>query len=452
MRWDEKIVHKVVMVMIFVTGIIFSIYLCCMSDGALTHDEIGHILIAKHSWDYPRLLLDLWGRPLNTLIYLVPAKYGLLTSRLFSVGLTAIIAILTVQTARQLKIKNLLVVAVLVWAQPWFAGLSYFAITEIPFSLFLVLGILLAQYNKAVWASIVFGSLMYIRHEGIALAGLWAIYLVYKRNWRCLAITTTPAVIFNLLYLSVYHEPAFTLFSDIKPTDFYGHGGWLHFAPSLFAYVNPFVLFFAFLGWLASVRVRERLLLVVMYPVYLLLHVIIFRFGLFASGGYGFFLLPLAPGIALFAAIGFEWLLKFLQRIFNADNRTARFIGWAATCAVFVVTIGYGGASRPYPADYTSIAAMEASDWLKKYPYKGSRVVSTFVWFHYYFDLPWQEGKDWTEVVELSKLPVGTIAVWDAQYSERWGIHKASLDDANNGWVPLSSFQDGFIQVYQKHY
>src|SRR3954464_2025597 len=46
------------------------------SDGFLTADALTHYLYAKYAFRDPTLLVDVWGRPVATMLYAIPAAVG----------------------------------------------------------------------------------------------------------------------------------------------------------------------------------------------------------------------------------------------------------------------------------------------------------------------------------------------------------------------------------------
>jgi len=66
------------------------------SDGTALQDEIGHYIISRDAIANPELILDLWGRTLHTILYILPAQFGLDGARLASVGLAALTVIVSI--------------------------------------------------------------------------------------------------------------------------------------------------------------------------------------------------------------------------------------------------------------------------------------------------------------------------------------------------------------------
>lgn len=72
----------------FLAGLSAAVWMMLQSTGTPQHDdEIKHFLISRDVWSDPKVALSLWGRCLNTLIYAVPAAFGLEAVRYLSLGL-----------------------------------------------------------------------------------------------------------------------------------------------------------------------------------------------------------------------------------------------------------------------------------------------------------------------------------------------------------------------------
>ena len=235
--------QRVLYWLIFLAGLAWLVVLGANSPGTPVQDEIGHFLLAKSAWQYPVLILNLWGRSANTMFYMLPALGGLGAARLFSIGIATVIVWLATQLARQVNVQSLFLIPLLLWFQPWYADLSYAVITEIPFSFLLIAGIYFAAKNRLLFASVLFGLLPLVRHEGIVLTGLWLLFLVYKRRvWLGFILASTPILLFNLIYYSIFQHWPFEIYLSPTPTDWYGAGGWLHFIDPLVSDVGVPIL------------------------------------------------------------------------------------------------------------------------------------------------------------------------------------------------------------------
>ena len=351
----------------FGLGVTWIIYLCLNSPRPVLDDEIGHFLISRSAWIYPKLILNIWGRTVRTLLYMPPSVLGLIPARFLSIIMACLTVLLATKVTQKLGGKLLFLVPVVLWFQPWFSDFSYGVITEVPFSLFLLLGTYLWLDERETLASIPIGLLPFIRHEGIAITFLWILYIVYRRNWRACAFIIFPMIVFNLLYYAFYQSLAIEIFFSPKPSTHYGSGTWVHFVPRVLSVRVPVLLLTVF-GLVPILKSRKKTLAFGGYVVYYIVHTVIYRFGLFKSGGYVIFLLPLAPAFAVGATLGAEFLVSWVKKALlslTTPEISAAFGNLLIVLIVIaVVSVGVLRVN-PHPLSSQYIALRQASDWLR---------------------------------------------------------------------------------------
>src|SRR5882762_6399528 len=119
----------------FIAGLLWISYLFLNSPGVPVHDEVTHFFMSRDAWHTPELMLDLWGRPINTISYMPFAIFGLKYARLASIIFASLTVLLTIRLAKHLDVDYAFLVPTFLWFQPWFSDLSYACITEVPLSL-----------------------------------------------------------------------------------------------------------------------------------------------------------------------------------------------------------------------------------------------------------------------------------------------------------------------------
>lgn len=429
------------------------------SQGTPLHDEIGHFLISRDAFHTPAHIFDTWGRTVNTLLYIIPAQFGLGVSRFLSLLFALATAFFTLKIARIFQIKLAFSVPLLLWCQPWFADLSYLCITQVPFSLIMIAGAYAYLKNRQTTAAFLIGILPLIRHEGIALIGLVFIYFLIKKDWLAAGAVFVPFILYNIVYFSFQGTWPFALYFDAKPNNIYGQGTWYHFLirlPHPRAVGIPIILLVACsiipLIKVFKTNVKASIIFV-WYFTYFLLHSIIYRFGLFASGGYKLFLLPLAPTLAIASAFGLQWIInKTLsyfkglpnsQKLFNAENFLV--ITFCTVCLIFALVN-----VKPHRLDSLDLAVKEATEWTHEYKIDHKDIIATHVFYYYFLPLKVPPGTLWEKFPPLSNLPPGTIVVWDDKYSDMWNIKKEYFIDHSEEWESVKAFNDGLVAIYRK--
>ncbi len=284
-------------------GLALSAALALRSDGVYHDDDLTHLQFARWSWSHPAYLLNDWGRPGFTALYAIPAALGWPVARLLSGLLTASAAWFAFRIAERQRIPLAWVAPALVWLQPEAMTLSATTVTETALMFYLSGAILLGIRKQYARSAALFSLALVTRHETVALLPLWwIIFARAPRPLRTCALTLWAPLLHNALsWLCLARLPA-AMFLESRPTDYYGSGPWAAMAARWLVAAGGALLILAAAGAPDALRRRGGVLCVGSAAVYFLAHTLIYRFGLFASGGYSRFLVPLAPLVAVTAA------------------------------------------------------------------------------------------------------------------------------------------------------
>jgi hypothetical protein len=437
----------------FAAGLIWTVLLWTRAAplASTLDDEIGHFLVARDSWVHPQLILNAWGRVGTTLTFMLPAALGLQVARVAALAMSAGVVLVATQIARLVGVRTLALVPVLLWFQPWFHSYANAVLTEIPFSLALAGAIWAALAGRLEIGSFLFGLLPLMRHEGIAVLGLWAVYLLYRRAWRALALAAAPELAYQTAYALVLERAPFSLYFHSATAGIYGHGGWLHYVLPLARSVGPPVGLLAILGLVAGRRNVRLLLVAAPYVLLVLLETAIFRFGLFSSGGNISFLVPVAAFAAVAAAAGTDVLIGYARR-HEWRSRPRIASGAALAVVVAAVTIGYAFRTHPARADAAALPMRGAVRFLHARLIDPSRATATHVWFYELSGtrIPAGDGyhSPWSRPPDPQRLERGSVVVWDCFYSNRFGLRWRRLGLA--GFHELARFGGGRVVVLER--
>jgi hypothetical protein len=414
----------------FAAGLLWIVYLCVNSPGTPLQDELAHMFIARDAWYSPSLIFDVWGRTANTLLYMPGSLFGLDGARATAVIFTCLTALVAWRAAKDLGIGTAFLVPLLFWFQRWISEWSYLAITEVPFSLAMVLCVWMGCRDWLVLGSLSAGLLPLIRHEGIALMGLWVLFCLVRRRWWAAGTAFLPMVLYNLASWAVTGFLPARIFFSPQGTGFYGSGDWVHFVPILIGGAGLAVLLLAANALVPIMRSAARVLILGWYITYFLLHTVIYRFGLFESGGYGFFIMPLAPGVAIAAAAGLDFLVtegKPLLTKWVRREKVVRVCGAVLVILCLAAVAWTGLQTQPRPLEPEAQLLLHASDWLRAQGLDRGPVISTHVWFWHFMNFHVAPGRMPTAPPRLEDLPPGAVIVWDSHYSDRVGIPWGTL-------------------------
>ncbi len=418
-------------------GLGWLVYIFANSPGVPVHDELTHCYIARGAWHSAGDLLDFWGRVVNTVVYMPGAYFGLQGARIESIFLALVTGLLAVLLAKRLGAKYVLLVPVFLWFQPWFSDTSYTCTTEVPFSLVMVASMCFLASDSLVAAGFLAGLLPLIRHEGIALAALVALWCLWRRNWLAAAAAFAPLVLYNVACKMVLNSWPVAAYFVAKPTEHYGSGPFSHFVPALAAGAGLPVLILAANAAAPALGSAKRMFVLGLYLVYFAIHAVIYRFGLFASGGYGIFLTPLAPGIAVAAAFGFEFIVDGGRRVMESARFRPggiRLAGWAFAIACVILVLIMGFETKPRPLDSEGQAMKAVAQWLEDNGLDRQSVYATHPWLREF--LPTLANRP-PYLKPLDQVEKGAVVVWDWHYgTSQYGLNPDEFKDVSR-WVRL---------------
>ncbi len=318
-------------VAIVLAGLIAALAVGWASDGFYQDDDLTHYRFASAGCENLSSLLHRWARPGYNIPTALVARYlGMPGCRVFSAIQTAIVAFFAYAIARRLigpgKIAAL--AAGLVWLQPMVFRLATTTLTETTAAVYITLGVWLFLRGNRIWSCAVISLTFVTRDETMALAPIMALAVLIdalKHSegrvvkilktpwlWACaLALVWAPLVYWLTAWLVNLPPDAspLTIFTK-QYTPEYGSGPayWFLAIWPEAATIGIPALAIAGAWWLG----RKGWLISAWVFGLVALHSLIFARGLFASGGYARFLVPIAGLMAVLASAGVQvaWELK----------------------------------------------------------------------------------------------------------------------------------------------
>ncbi len=490
-RWGRD--RRVAVVGVF-AGLLIAGIFAFLSTGTYHDDDLTHLQMARWSWIWPHYLLDDWGRPGFTVLYAVPALLGPLPARLLSALLTALTAWLCYDIARRQRSPAAALAPWLLWAQPLTLTLSYTWLTETTFALYLALALNLHLRRQYALSCAVISLAMITRHEGALLVGIWGLSMLWqRRSWRVWIWLAWAPVVHNLLSLAAFgRAPFIDRFLNPTPTDEYGAAGWLWMLGQWPIAAGLGVLLLAVSGVHRTARLRQTGLMLTCGVAFFLMQTVLYRYGLFASGGYARFFVSIGPIVAIVAANGCSALLDLLRRrnhalvttlwpmatlatliwiaaLLESPDSTphrqtlllaqaalaAAFIGAAlaahvrscrpaAASAVFTLAVllaiaqhGVGAMwqrpfnwSSPLELGPAQRSMRDAVAWLRTQGLSDRPTLSANNWFNEFTGQPVSPFELRT-CFEIEHLPVGGLFLWESKYAPTnyHGLPRAALRD-----------------------
>jgi hypothetical protein len=231
------------------------------SEGFLEADSCTHYLYARFAVGELHYLVNVWGRPLVTGIYAIPAALaGRVGVRVMSLCLALGIALVAYRIAKRLGYRWPALAFIFVLAQPLVFLHSFSELTELPFAFFLALAFWAYVARRWLTMTVLVALLPLARPEGFLFILLAGVALLAHRKGWWIALLPVPLLVWDWAGWEVYGRPAYRndpLWNALPAwlhwvlwlkhewpyaeQSAYARGHLLHFVATLPAIVGPLV-------------------------------------------------------------------------------------------------------------------------------------------------------------------------------------------------------------------
>jgi hypothetical protein len=392
------------------------------SRGFPEADGYTHYLCARFAFQIPANFLDMWGRPVCTALYSVPAA---LAGRMGAVTASALVAIgcawTSFQIARDQEDRLPALAFVFTLAQPLLFLHSLSAMSELPFAL--LLGTAFLAFLRQRWGifAVLCSLLPLARPEGFGFWLMGAAVLVWRGRARWLVVLPMPLLAWDITGWIVQHCPGPWWHWLISQWPWSSHSMYLPGDPFTFFaelpdVVSPLVLPATLLGIWRSVAIRKQFRAVTAaIPLFVLVaHTLLYATGKLGSYGEARYLLIAAPFWGVLSGRGWQWCFDRFQ--WRAPFR------WAAAAVAAPVLINVFHPVVPLrPPPEWDMAARVAhwyarSDIRQRYPH----LLCSHMGFFYDLDLSPSGAPniDWNRENILSPPP-GVLLIWDPLFGPK---------------------------------
>jgi len=436
------------------------------SQGFLEADGCTHYLYARFALTEPHYLVNVWGRPLCTALYALPAVVaGRLGVRTTSLLLAIACALVARATALALDDRRPTLAAIFTLAQPLLFLHSFSELTELPFALLLGAAFLAYVRRRFFLMALLISLGPLSRPEGFGFLVLGALALAAHRRLRWLPLLPIPVIIWDIAGWRLFGEPIYPGFSQHLPgvlqwidwlpqnwpyaqKSAYLPGSLIHFVMLMPAVASPLIFpamcvgiwrtFLArtfSLGAIEDHQQRCRFLTGVIPLLILLGHSLLYWTGRMASSGELRYMLIVAPFWGILSARGWMWV--FDRYRWNWVMPAAAL----ASLSPIAVNHFYGVVPLTYSEDW--IQAKDVSSWLQRTPLRRQypRILAAHPGIFYFLGISQTDhhtAREWTKKT-VDDAPSGTILIWDSVY----GVYNSdtgrsvTLDEIRNaGWIP----------------
>ncbi len=468
-------------------GIFAALSITCAitSDGFLEADSCTHYLYARLTLREPihenlHHLVNVWGRPLCTGLYAIPAAIGQRTGvRIMSCMLALVCGLGAMRVAKLQGYRWPALALIFTLAQPLVFLHSFSELTELPFAAVIILAFWAYRARQFWLMALLVGISPTGRPEGFGFIALAAMALVLHRKWYWLPLLFVPLALWNYAGWELYGREG-VWWQWVKNNwpyaqeSLYPSGHLLHFVALLPVITSPLMFPAMVIGVWRSVvpdpsapyssaeknrdaeenRDEDKnrdgsyfyilfhdhgfrcQALIALIPLGILVgHSLLYFMGKMASNGELRYLLAVAPFWGLLSAKGWEWVFERLE--------WRRPLAWAGAAALAPILVNFAYPVVPlvYMDDWKQ--AKQIAAWLGEAPTREKYPVlmlSHPAIFYFMDSGPGAsaDGVEWTEAM-LTEAPPGTLMVWDPIYGvfNSDAARSITLEEIEAaGWAP----------------
>lgn len=406
-------------------------------------DSPMHYLFAKYAPQHPELYFNHWAKPFFVLVASPFAQFGFVGIKVFNALVVALTALLTYRCAELLLIKNNLLVVLILLFSPLYFILTFSALTEPLFALFIAAGLYAVLKHKLLTGAIIISLLPFIRSEGLIILGVFGFYFIVKKQWKALPYLALGHLFYAIAGYAVYKDLLW-IFKKIpyaQLSSIYGEGELTHFVEQLY-YVVGFPIYILF--WLGSIAIAYKFVRrAVSFKVFILVflgffaffaaHTLFWYLGIFNSMGLKRVLIGVMPLLAIIAMIGFNFLTEEILRL---NTVVKKLLQVTIVLGIIVFPFTQNHAAIHWKTDLSLTQDQEMAHKIAHFVDEELGKEHRFIFAHPYLNMALGINPfDKTQKLELQldvfdKIKQGDIIIWDSWFSvlER-GITKESLNE-----------------------
>lgn len=429
---DEK---KLVISGLVLTGIVFSVLAFTTGIPEGGADNYAHFNIARWAFRYPHLFLDHWGKPVFTILSAPFAQFGFAAVRVFNTVCGLLAAWYMWKLSVLLKFKYSWFAAVVVIFTPIYFIMMSTGMTEIIFSLFLVLSVYLFFSEKYYASAILISFLFLARTEGLAFELLFLIALIIKKQYKAIPFLTTGFLVFSFIGLVYYYHDFWWLYNQ-RPyakggPSVYGRGSWYHFFTVMPNYFGNTLRILLFAGSITLVvkwiqdkakLTGDSFLLILLiagtFWGYFFIHSYLWWKGE-TSAGLQRVMAGVSPVIAIMTMVAVDFAAKYIRQGYIK-------IAALTLISAFLVYDSVYFYKRSIGYDLTAEVLERTTNWLKESGNLNHKLVMHNPYFSFATEIDaWdnnvvQYGFSNNDAPETG-LSDSTVFIWDAHFSPNEG-------------------------------
>jgi hypothetical protein len=408
---------------------IISAYVIFYFDGTGdAGDSVFHYLYAKYAPQHPALYFDHWAKPVFVLLSSPFAQFGFTGMKGFNALVSLGTIYMTWCTAERLYGRPTLPAALMLMCAPLFFVLSFSGLTEPLFALFVISGVYLAA-RKQYWAAgLLISFLPFVRSEGLLIAGVFGLYLLFIKQWKYLPTLLVGHLVYSIAGYFVFHDLLWVIkrIPYARMSSIYGKGDLMHFVHQLFYATGLPVYALLIIGLLTAfwklfkgrLSPEKSILILGGFCCFFTFHTLAWYWGIFNSMGLTRVFVGVMPLISLLALGGYQSLAAI------PENRGKfNFVVPILLTTLIVVFPFTGSPSAVHLRDLRlnkdQLTANRVADFIRNSEYAGHRVAHAHPYLSMVLGIDHFDSAQFIELKPdvVEQLKSGEVIIWDSWFA-----------------------------------
>ena len=193
-------------VLLIIYAILAALVIIFFDGNGDSGDSTQHYLFAKFAPQHPAHFFEHWAKPIYVLLACPFAQFGFTGIKIFNALVTLGTLFFTIKTIEKLGIHNSIIGGILLICSPLCFVLTFSGLTEPLFGLLTILSIYLVLEDKLIIACIGASFLPFVRSEGLIILGVFGLFCLYKREWRCIPLLLLGHVVYSIAGFFFYKD------------------------------------------------------------------------------------------------------------------------------------------------------------------------------------------------------------------------------------------------------
>ena len=420
---------------IFVSLFSFLLIMIFLSDGFYGGgDSMAHYRISRFAFEYPHLFFDHWGKPVFTILSSPFSQIGFNGIRIYNIIAGLITGYISYKTVKILEKENAFLSIVFLVFAPIYFLLFFSGLTEITFSLLLILAVFFALKEKCNLSAFILSFLPFVRTEGFLFLIIFMLAFIIYKQYKSI-----PFLFIGFILISIagwpFNENPLWLINKMPYTganEIYGSGELFHYvsamprilgAPLLILFVLGIFSLFSNLKKsrkIESLAWKEFYFILLPFLIYFSAHSFVWWKGLGSSLGLIRVMAGILPLTVIISMGGYNLLYSLLKNI--------SFMKYILPVLVIVAVIYTPFSLEKFPMKLgdQEKTLEAAANWVKKSPYFENKIFYYDLFFLFKLGIdPYDTSRCFEKVPERNNpekeiLP-GSIVQWDAHYGPNEG-------------------------------